>query len=68
MSTKTDSTSDDLMGTADAAKIAGVNAKTIVRWFDAQLIGGEAIKTGTRLLRRVSRKSLEAYLASAKTE
>ena len=58
----------DLISTDEAAKIAGVNVKTITRWFDVRLIGGELVPMGLRAMRRVSRASLEAYLASRKND
>jgi hypothetical protein len=55
---------DELLSTKDASKIAGVNARTIRRWFEAGLIDGETIPFGTRTLLRFSRMSLVAHLAS----
>jgi len=55
---------DELLTTEDAAKVAGKSAKTILRWFDAGLITGEAVRTGSRRLVRVSRLSLETFLQS----
>lgn len=54
----------DLISTAEAASLAGVNVKTIVRWFDAGKIGGQIVPMGSHSMRRVSRVSLEAWLAS----
>ena len=53
---------DELLSTEEAAKLAGKNAKTICRWFDAGLIVGEAVPVGSRIIRRVSCLSLEAHL------
>lgn len=55
---------DEMLSTKDAAAIAGVNQKTIVRWFDAGLIFGTTTPGGRSVIRRVSRLSLESYLKS----
>jgi hypothetical protein len=57
---------DELLSTETAAEIADVDARTIRRWFDAALIGGESVPMGSRRLLRVSRLSLEKYLSSLK--
>lgn len=59
---------EDLMVTTQAAKIAGVDTKTITRWYDASLITGKMLVYGNRYLYLVDRASLEAYLASRNLE
>jgi hypothetical protein len=59
---------DEKMSTADAAKVAGVDQRTVRRWFDDGLVAFDPVPYGSRTLRLVSRLSLEAYLTSRKTE
>lgn len=68
MSKKPDQVSDEMLSTAQAAALANVDVTTIRFWFDTGLIGGDSIPFGSRTLRRVSRASLEAYLAKSKTK
>jgi|WetSurMetagenome_2_1015567.scaffolds.fasta_scaffold18530_3 excisionase family DNA binding protein len=68
MKKQSDQVPDEKMSTANAAKVAGVDQRTVRRWFDEGLIGGDAIQIGSRTLRRVSRASLVAYLASRKND
>jgi hypothetical protein len=63
MSQKSEQAPDEFLSTEQAAEIAGVNVRTILRWWDAGLIGGQSIPIGSRTLRRVSRLSLQSYLA-----
>ena len=64
MKSKKPKQEDELLSTEDAGRLAGRNARTICRWFDAGLITGESMPYGVRVVRRVSRVSLEKYLAS----
>ena len=59
---------DHFVSTAEAAVIAEVNERTVRRWFDDGLIGGEAVAYGDRIVRRVSYLSLKAYLSKRESE
>ena len=54
---------DELLSVPKAAELAGVDRRTIHRWFRDELIGGELVPFGSREMMRVSRASLEKYLA-----
>lgn len=59
---------DEKLSTEAAARIAGVNVRTIRDWLDAGKVAFDSIPYGSRTMRLVSRQSLEAYLLTRKTK
>ena len=64
MKKQTDRVPDEKISTEAAAKIAGVNVRTIRRWLDEGLIAFDPVPYGSRILRLVLRASLVQFLAS----
>jgi hypothetical protein len=68
MPTKNTPIPDEKLSTEAAAKIAGVNVRTIRDWLDAGKVAFDSIPYGSRTMRLVSRLSLEAYLISRQSK